>query len=384
MLLQDCLKYVVGLSRSECECFDTDRPVDYNTSESGLYIADCIPLNITNSATDCEKGGIWDIMETARERAINTFLADLPPTLAMYFGQTLVPYLGYVGSPRFNDATSPRTVGNYAGQLFKPNQIKGGKVILRGVELALTNFTPPVNVDVFVYSNLDLTTPLGSTTVTLTTTNKMYSADFSSPIELIMDDKDANGYSYPNGYLEYYIVYQVPTGAKYVNNQLYDGGGGCSSCNKSANQNRQFPFLPYGNFNGIESPSIAALETPVIKTDTAQGLRIKGDFGCAVLDWLCGLTYDVTSLGAGNHADVAAAVAKAIYWKSVDYVIGAILSSKNINSITVLNREQLYGKKATASKTEYPHYLGWLAQNIPTDLTDCYTCKESTRVVNIR
>ena len=380
MDVTSCLQNVVGLSNSDCACFDTGKPIDFNESESGFYMATYLPLNFTNSAADCEQGGVWDILETARTNGVNAFVADIPAVLASKYDQTLTPYLGWVGSPRFNSAFLPETSGNYTGLRYTPAQIKGGKVILRGVELALDSFTAPIDVDVLVYSNIDLTALLGTATVTLTSANKFFYADFATPIEIELSDKDASGYSYPNAFLNYYIVYQMPTGARYVNNLLFDSGGTCCG-NKP--QSRQYPFLQYGQFEGIENPTILGLEVPSNIDSSAKGLRLKADYGCSSLDWLCGLTYDYTAIGAGNYADVARCVATAILQKSIEYAVLTLLNTTNVNSFTILNREQLLGKLSHA-RSEYAKSLAWLKENFPTNLSDCFKCKQSQFINTIK
>ena len=58
-----CLENIVGLSETACNCWDAEKPVDFdalNASSSGLYVAaaDTIPLKWANSSADCENGGL--------------------------------------------------------------------------------------------------------------------------------------------------------------------------------------------------------------------------------------------------------------------------------------------------------------------------------------
>ena len=76
-----CLDNVIGLSSTNCNCWDDTKPVDFatlNASSSGLYVAesDAIPLRWANSAADCENGGLWDLLIKSREKAIRGFVAD--------------------------------------------------------------------------------------------------------------------------------------------------------------------------------------------------------------------------------------------------------------------------------------------------------------------
>ncbi len=77
----DCLDKIVGLSATACTCWDSTKPVDFNTlnqSTSGLYVSqpDTIPIRWTNSAADCENGGIWSLIQQARDKAVRDLLSD--------------------------------------------------------------------------------------------------------------------------------------------------------------------------------------------------------------------------------------------------------------------------------------------------------------------
>ncbi len=77
----DCLNNIIGLSATACTCWDAEKPADFtalNASSSGLYIMqpDTVPVRWTNSAADCENGGIWDLAINARTQAVRDFLSD--------------------------------------------------------------------------------------------------------------------------------------------------------------------------------------------------------------------------------------------------------------------------------------------------------------------
>jgi len=46
--LYDCYEYIIGLSRTKGSCFDpkTGFEIDYNTSYSGLYLDEILPLRM--------------------------------------------------------------------------------------------------------------------------------------------------------------------------------------------------------------------------------------------------------------------------------------------------------------------------------------------------
>jgi len=54
LLIPDCYNYIIGLSRTNCECFDI--PADASESMSGLYLDELESLNIINAISECAKG----------------------------------------------------------------------------------------------------------------------------------------------------------------------------------------------------------------------------------------------------------------------------------------------------------------------------------------
>ena len=64
---------IIGLSDTECDCFDADKPADFNTSVSVLFITDHIRINDFGDLSNCGNGSIWDIMNKARKSSINQF-----------------------------------------------------------------------------------------------------------------------------------------------------------------------------------------------------------------------------------------------------------------------------------------------------------------------
>lgn len=382
MSLYTCLETVVGLSRTTCDCWEAGQPVDFNTSQSGLFVSDLVPLQTSNAAANCEQGSVWDILQTARTIAINTFLAELPATLNKFWTPTLTPYLGWVGSNKFNSSLAVLNLNNWVGLRITPASIKGGVIILRDVQLALEGIVAPTNVVVYLYSNRDFTTPIASTTVSLLTAGKFYSATFATPATLDLSDKDSNGRTYVDTYLEFYLVYQMPTGGRYVNNLITDSG--CNSCNGRSKSDilRVTPYVPYVQLSGIENSTVAGMETPKMLNRNAHGLRFNADFGCAQVERLCDLTYDTTSIGAGNYADFARSIALCLQQKIGELVADQILKSGNINSMTILSTEAMLGKLQSCRKN-YGMALIHIAENMPQNLTDCLACKTTIHKINI-
>lgn len=363
-----CLRLLVGLSDTTCNCFvDGSEPADYNTSNSGLFITDELPIEFTNSAADCERGNVWDILAKARDQAIRDFIRDFSIGITEYKDQTFYPFQGFIGRDRFNSTITPVSTAVYVGQRILPAYIKGGCIILQGVQLALSGLAGPTNVDVNVYSSKDFTTALATTTVALTASNTFASASFPSDVVLGLSDVDED--------LEYYIVYELPAGTQPVNNEII-ADCGCGGPDRKLREN---PFLQYGDFHGIEADTLSNLENPLRSSDNANGLRLEGFVTCDTLGWLCDLSVnpeDVTqNKSTGQHLRLGLAMAEIIKKKAVVVAADKIVSSKNLNRITMLSKEGLWGKMKQQERMYQEHML-WFVQNVPDDVTDCFTCKE--------
>ena len=374
MSLETCLEHVVGLSQTICDCWDTDKPVDFNTSLSGLYVSDLVPIETTQSAADCERGGVWDLMQTARANAIKTFLADLPANLSLRNENRFNNFKGFAGSARFNSSLVTLTPGSFLGLTIKPYNIKGGKIVLDGIELALDNIATPLAVDVYVYSSVDLYTPIATTTVNLTDANTLTPADFAVPLVIDCGNTDAQGYTTNDPDLEYYVVYQLPANARYVNNPIIEAKTACCGRAKTVAGRDSYPWLSYMEMSGIESPAVADLfAAPRNTTTAANGLRLKMQTYCDGLGWLCGLSYDPNG---ANYAEYSRGVAYCLQQLIAAELCKLILQSGNINSMIIWSKERLMGM-ANHYKKNYMETALWVAANYPPNLVDCYSCKKT-------
>jgi hypothetical protein len=375
----DCLDNIVGLSRTTCDCWDTGKPIDFNTSLSGLYVSDIIPLEYTGGATDCEKGNVWDILATAKSQGLKTLLADLNANFAIRNDDRFAPFSGYIAGEKNNTQQSLQANNTLAGIRLTPHQIKGGKIVIHGVSLNISGYVGPLDVE--IYSSNDLINPIDTVSVNVSGSG-FDSADFASPVVLDISDRDAQGYTFNDPDLEYYIVYQMPVGGRYANNQIFTGGT-CCGRTKGVYGSRQYPFLQYTQVSGIEAPATSDLPSPSMSDTLAKGLRIKADYYCDKLQWLCYLSYDQTAANAPIHAEYARMVSYTTQQIIAKNVCSLILSSNNINSVTIWSTEKIMGMH-NHFKKNYMEASLWLAANYPKDMMDCLTCKTTINVSTIK
>jgi hypothetical protein len=191
----DCLQYVIGLSQTSCECFADDKPLDYDRSDSGIYLdqLEGLNLNLVDSANDCDQGSVWDIMLRSKENAIKSFKADLIGSLLTKYKQKRQPFSGVIGSKSSKNTLNLQTT--YAGERIYSSNIIGGvmKIKRLGVFMNATN-----SFDVEIYNQYDAD-PLYVIPVS-SVANQLYWNDVDIELPMNLETQDD-----PN----YYIIYPV-------------------------------------------------------------------------------------------------------------------------------------------------------------------------------
>lgn len=359
ILRDDCLDDVIGLSRTECECFD----VPTNISQSGLYLDEIEGLDLVsiNSAADCVQGDIWDLMRKSREQAILAFKTDFAAKLTQTYKASRQKFDGNIGMTK--DITGTETISDVNGLriLFAP--IRNGVFIVKRIGLL---FATTGTVDVALYNNVD-DAALDTFTGLLTEANKLKWNDVT-PFSLPMFDKTPD-------YLQYFFLYDNP-GFLPRNNKLKCGCGesikaitfSCGNPHFDLKLNdARFTWNQWANITGVKGASVDAIRdanSPFI--DRAYGLVIDGEMKCNMKDITCNdLDFD--------NSEIALALAYAIRYRAGQFLADNILASSNINRYTMLDRERLYGKKNSFAK-EYGIRIDFLAENIDWSNTGCLSC----------
>jgi hypothetical protein len=72
-----CFEDVIGLSRTDCDCFGTP-PVGFDTSASGIYLDEVPGLNLEKifASAGCSEDG-WDILTRARENGLRKMKSEV-------------------------------------------------------------------------------------------------------------------------------------------------------------------------------------------------------------------------------------------------------------------------------------------------------------------
>ena len=371
----DCLNNIVGLSATECSCWDTTKPTDFtdlNASSSGLYVAqpDTIPIRWTNSAADCENGGMWSLIQTARDTAVRDILTDYLAETKRVKSEQFLPFTT-IGDSYYKMAeTVKSTVSAF---WFEPYKIKGAKIRIDSVDLAFFDgISAPVDVAITVYSSLNFNVPLASAEASITGNKTFGKATFSSPLYIDLGNirEDLNE--------RIYIEYTIPVGAKPISNNIEKG----CKCNNGLKY-KENPFMQIMTTGSAQAATLPELTDPVYSTSTMQGLIINASMECDYYSWLCELAQkpNASTLLGGQRLSLGMALADGIQAKAVYNLAQSILMSGRVNHYTmVLDPKELYRIQNHFIKI-YRMAVKNLVYYMPSDVTDCLICAEDKRMI---
>jgi hypothetical protein len=334
-----------------------------------LYVAsyETIPVRWTNSAADCENGGVWDMIIKAREKGVRSIFEGFLLATQQVKTNQFLPFTK-IGDDYKSAAELVN--GTVASFYIEPYRIKGGKIQIESVELAFwSGIAGPTPVTIEVYSSLDLNNIItGGTAIASITANQVYAkATFAAPIIINLGDirDDLNE--------RFYFVYTIPVGARPVNNNIIVGCGTCGEGKYERN-----PWLQLTcSYGGLQAASVATLGEPTKGTATMQGMVLNASFECDYYSWLCDLAQNPGELyatGTGERLPLGMALADGIQAASVVALANQILKNERINFHTMIQDVKKlyairghYAKIATDAIKNLVYYM-------PSDVSGCLVC----------
>jgi len=364
--LYDCYDYIIGLSRTECTCYDPkgDFSLDYNTSYSGLYLDELEPLKSLNSIPDCTDD-VWEVMDRARDNAVKAFVKDATKELLKWNKLRVNPYTGVIGR-RTN--TRDRGITNtYGGVHIICKDIIAGSITIKKIYTCF-NFTGNVTVRV--------TDNLGNVydTNILNTTEDTWVENDITDIELPLHSDLVDN-------VEYFIYYQLGAGQDARNNDI------CCNCSKTMNfcANRPYYLRSHSDtYRWAESVMVGGFTTNDISRFTditydyggnnfMNGLNLEIDVNCDVGQVLCrnALNYESDPL--------AIATAFAVRYKAAELLADWIFSSPNLSYPKLINRENLEAEQLVWIK-KYDELIQHIGEETDITKTDCLECKDNFEI----
>lgn len=346
--MEDCLTNVIKLSRTECECFDDDKPTDYNEGQSEVYLDELegLSLRMLGGAEDCEQGGIWDLMSWAREEATKAFKADLLSCINTNYISRRSAYSGVIGQSKFT--TSLNLSESKIGVKTSFSQIVGGTMKINRIGVAI-NQTADVLLE--VYDNDEYSSsPRASYTISAAA-NVLTWATLATPLELPMWSNNVSR-------LEYYFVYTRASGMLPKDCKLDCGCGGTPPGWKQWVS----PYGVQGNTSDL---------TMFTTSNKANGILLDVDFRCTTSRIICSddRPFDFDNEGWDMQ------IAYAIRWKAGALLLQKMLDSPELNRYTMMEREKTYGMRNHAIKM-YNDFIAYLCDNKEIS-SGCLKCKNN-------
>lgn len=343
MNITECFDKIIGLTQADCPCI-ANKPEGWNESLSGYFVDDMeygIPLPSIGNAADCGQGSIWDLMSRARTEAIRDFIADISIMITQANHKPFGSYQGPLANYKESHNSTLKNLKQWAGARYTPKKFKG-------VSMRLTEvcgfFAASGPVEVFLYSSVDLDTPIDSFTIQAVANRKACYV-LPDPIDLPLSSNGSR--------VIYYFVYDSTA----IKPRNLEWNCGCGHT----------PLLySYFDGGGFDLGDLGGLSSISGVTNYTNGLYPVVNVGCDTSGWLC-RDWDYLTDPFGR------VMANTIMYYSIMKLAGFILNSNRINFYTLLKREELFGKRASMRK-KIEFNMNYLIDNIPAGASDCIDC----------
>lgn len=378
-----CFEEVVGLSRTDCECYTETMPLEASNSASGLYLDELPGLNLKKlfAAADCEKDA-WTLMGRGIEEATRRFKEEVLRNVRANTAWKRSPTRTQIG----DDSSPSKAVAlnkTFHGlSLMMAHHIGGTGTVKRiGTRM---KFTGDVTIDVY---EVDNDTPIRTEVVSAIANRTVWTE--ITDLELSMETETSR-----NPW--YWFVFTPTGGQEAANTRII-----CSACT-GINWNYATPwFQSSGNPKGKDwmrwamaagtfGDDISDREQWSTSNST-QGLMLDIDFKCDAMSAICD--------GAPDYEfdPLQAATAHAIRYAAAVYVLdtvgvgSAVDRDALIGDIAVgklrqqYEREYLTRAEYVATVLSEPQEPGNPQSGVNT-YSDCFTCKrgDGPRVQTIR
>jgi len=356
-----CYDNIIGLARQDCPCFEVDPPEGYNTSNSGIYLADLKPLDTLTGYGECGEDSIWAIMQNAVDEAVKMFKADTNAVLLQHFKERRTKFKGTIGERTSRETFT--TSKTYAGLRLDCNPMRGGTMKITAIG---TCFSAAGTVQFTLYNSVneqvwqdDLTVANGFHLNTLATPIEV-------PLYIPFDDKH-----------EYFLTYEHnPANPARKNGINTCGCGGfhpyfnCGSPmwgNTFTGERAWANWLMAGGWEGDTLTDFD--EADNVLNTYLNGITLQVELGCDTAALLCN--------GEMNFNTDALALTKAyaIRYKAASLLAAKILGSDKLIRANVVNRET-WMKSAAEWEAQYEKAVLYIGENAETDGNDCLICKD--------
>lgn len=349
----ECIENLIGITASECPCvtdgLTAEQQADLKTSVSGLYLDGNLEGGV--SMSDIKEfqycGEFYRLARKAIDSAKIKFRDDLTIVLNERYTKRKAKFNGTLGRMTFGATLSVTK----EFQLLKiaPVMLQDALMTINGIRLALNESGQVPVMLIKAYEGATQGEIIKTWNANVTA-GVMSAITLDAPLMLPLAE---NGEK-----VIYYFAWQrvTPTIAP-RDNKL---SCGCSGGDAYDN---------YVTLQGGETNSLNALNT---SDAYAHGFMIDAVIGCELGKIVC------KDFDAENPVAITSAWAN--LYKAGELLIEYILQSKEINRLTMMNREYLWGKRNHFRK-EYETRILYLRDAIDLTNNSCFICRENKMFV---
>lgn len=350
-----CLKEVVGVTLSDCQCIiqgvDSETLAKLRASTSKLYMDDLeggVHLKALNHVEACKT--MSQMALNVRDNAIKRVEDDLLIAINNRYKKEHKNFNGQIG--RMSYAQSLAVQRNWQGIRIRPNDYSDAVIRMSKLQIILNQ---AVTVTVrLMQVPLDSVMGIELFAWPVTTTANAYTdvPIGSDPISMPMMVKGE--------LVEYYLLYDISEPGVPV--MPKDTAVQCSTCPSGAVR-----FSEYISVWGVQLNNINSLNDKL--TDQfSRGLILDVQISCDNETLMCREYNDEDA--------VALTMAYATWYKSGELLIEEVLKSPDVNRYTTMAREYLWGKRNHFRK-EYESRIVYLASVIDVTASNCYVCRDT-------
>lgn len=349
--IAECLKNIIGLTPSECECIDfPDNWESINASVTGEYIDDIelgIPLNIPTSPTKCGPGSLVDILQKARESAIKDFVMHYSLALKKNQVRSFDTYYDEFGEWKNNTVMSYMS-NDWAGMMINPGSIyKGASICITAGSLSIEGGEDKV-FNVHVIKMDDPTKVLHTITVEGGGVKSPFIGD-----DIVLPLSDGKGNK-----CHYALIYDRQ-GCK-----PYDIKFDCGCSGKRP----VWQSMDYFTVNGVETPRLEDLPYTQVTSQHSNGLIVCFTMKCDGLSWLCDTDKDFWC-----NTDFGRVATKVIQILANIKLIAALCRPGQVNFTTIQDGEKLQNRLEWL-QSKFDVLIPFLADRNPSDASHCFIC----------
>jgi hypothetical protein len=374
-LTNECFVNVVGLSRTDCECFGTP-PTDYDVSASDLYLDEVNGFNIEKvfKSAKCSEDG-WDILTRARENGLKMMKAEVLRGVQSRTKSKRPSGRATIGKEKGTKAlTLSRT---YHGLDVKFANHVGGLAVIKRIGAAF-KFSGSVTVTVYD-SNADVVA-----TRTIEAVQNRWTWTDITPIEIELGAEGPDN-------VRYWFLYQPTTGQQALDQKVASCG-----CGGKPKWSTTHPFYEsavvqdgqlwtaWAMASGTYGSDLTTLEDWT-HTNETQGLSLDIEFSCDGQTVMC-------SGGPNYQQDpVQMSFAMGVQYFAALAAIAEVTGSTRVIREAIAGGDQLELTRVALMK-DAEEMVGYVVDVLSGDpdpgnsrsgvnlYSDCFSCKDETNM----